>query len=52
MRRAKRVSVGTVLRVPFATVHDWPAGLRGHVRQGSTDTRASANADFRVTRQN
>ena len=30
LRRSVRVSVGTVLRVPFATVHDWPAGLRGH----------------------
>jgi tRNA G18 (ribose-2'-O)-methylase SpoU len=30
LRRAVRVSVGTVLRVPFARVDDWPAGLLGH----------------------
>lgn len=30
LRRSVRVSVGTVLRVPFATVPSWPDGLRGH----------------------
>ena len=30
LRRAVRVSIGTVLRVPFARVADWPHGLRGH----------------------
>jgi tRNA G18 (ribose-2'-O)-methylase SpoU len=29
LRRAVRVSVGTVLRVPFARLLDWPDGLRG-----------------------
>src|SRR4051812_8372478 len=30
LRRSVRVSVGTVLRVPFARVTDWPDGLREH----------------------
>jgi tRNA G18 (ribose-2'-O)-methylase SpoU len=30
LRRAVRVSVGTVLRLPFARVDEWPAGLHGH----------------------
>jgi tRNA G18 (ribose-2'-O)-methylase SpoU len=30
LRRSVRVSIGTVLTVPFATVPSWPAGLRDH----------------------
>ena len=30
LRRSVRVSVGTVLRIPFATLPSWPDGLRGH----------------------
>lgn len=30
LRRSVRVSVGTVLKVPFARVDDWPTGMRGH----------------------
>lgn len=29
LRRSVRVSVGTVLSVPFARLRDWPGGLRG-----------------------
>jgi tRNA G18 (ribose-2'-O)-methylase SpoU len=29
LRRSVRVSIGTVLAVPFARVHDWPDGIRG-----------------------
>lgn len=32
-RRSVRVSLGHVLRVPFAVVHDWPAGLAGAGRE-------------------
>lgn len=30
LRRSVRVSIGTVLTVPFATVPSWPGGLRDH----------------------
>jgi tRNA G18 (ribose-2'-O)-methylase SpoU len=35
-RKSLRTSVGQALRVPFATVHDWPGGLEGLRSAGFT----------------